>query len=58
MTVDGTDFRINNPKRFDKIWYGHKFNHAAVRYEVAVSIQSGDIVWIHGPFPAGGWPDT
>ena len=57
VTVDGTDFRINNPKRFDKIWYCHKFNHAAVRYEVAVSIQSGDIVWIHGPFPVGGWPD-
>lgn len=57
MTVDGTDFRINNPKVFDKKWYSHKFNHAALRYEVAVSIQKGDIVWIHGPFPAGAWPD-
>lgn len=57
MTVDGTDFRINNPKVFDKKWYNHKFNHAALRYEVAVSLQKGNIVWIHGPFPAGAWPD-
>jgi hypothetical protein len=57
VTVDGTDFRVNNPMHFNKVWYSHKFNHSGLRYEVAVSIQTGDIVWIHGPFPAGGWPD-
>ena len=40
-----------------KMWYSHKFNHAALRYEVGVSIINGDIVWLHGPFPAGRWPD-
>ena len=28
-----------------------------MRYEVGVSILCGDIVWLHGPFPAGDWPD-
>jgi hypothetical protein len=57
VTVDGTDFRVNNPTHYNKAWYSHKFKHAGLRYEVAVSIQKGDIVWIHGPFPAGDWPD-
>ena len=57
MTVDGTDFKVNNPKVFNKAWYSHKFKHAGLRYEVAVSIKKGDIVWIHGPFAAGSWPD-
>ena len=28
-----------------------------MRYEVAVSVQNGDIVWIHGGFPCGTMPD-
>jgi hypothetical protein len=28
-----------------------------LRYEVAICIQTGDIVWIYGPFPCGKWPD-
>ena len=42
-----------NPK-----WYSHKYEGPGVRYETAVNIQSGDIVWINGPFPAGKWPDA
>lgn len=56
-SIDGTDFRIAEPYPFDKGWYSHKFNSAALRYEIAVSI-SGNIVWCHGPFPAGTWPDN
>ena len=72
-TVDGTDYRVFertkrpgveygrgrdgrrltvNPK-----WFSQKFNGPAVRYEIAVCIQTGDIVWTNGPFPAGRWPD-
>jgi hypothetical protein len=36
---------------FDKSWFSHKFNGPAVKYEVATCIKTGDIVWIHGPFP-------
>ena len=58
ISVDGTDFKISNPtKQFWKGWYSHKFNAAALRYEVGVGIQTGDIVWVNGPFPAGAFVD-
>lgn len=57
MTVDGTDFRIEQPTEFSKRWYSHKFKGPGLRYEVALSILGGDIVWTNGPFPCGSWPD-
>lgn len=30
---------------------------SALRYEVGLDILRGFIAWIHGPFPAGKWPD-
>ena len=57
VTVDGTDFRICEPKPFNSGWYSHKFHGPGVRYEVAVSINGGDIVHINGPFPCGHNPD-
>ena len=51
--IQGTDFKIHEPKPFWKGWLSHKFNGPGVRYEVGISIQSGQIVWIFGPFPAG-----
>lgn len=57
ISVDGTDFRIYEPKPFDSMWYSHKFRGPGVRYEVGVCIQTGWIVWINGPFPCGTWPD-
>ena len=56
-TVDGTDFRIFEPSPFSPGWYSHKYKGPGVRYEVALSIQGGDIVWINGPFACGRWPD-
>ena len=57
VTVDGTDFPILEPTPFDSKWLSHKINGAGLRYEVCVNIQTGDIVWICGPFPPGAWPD-
>lgn len=57
VTVDGTDFSIQEPSPFSPGWYSHKFKGPGVRYEVAVSINGGDIVHTNGPFPAGTWPD-
>ena len=57
VSVDGTDFRICSPKPFWKGWFSFKFNKPGLRYEVGLGIQSGDIVWIHGPFPAGKFAD-
>jgi hypothetical protein len=56
-TVDGTDFRIYEPAPFSPGWYSHKFKGPGVRYEVALSINGGDIVHISGPFPCGIFPD-
>lgn len=40
-----------------KRFHGHKFKRSGFRYEVAIGIETGDIVWIHGPFPCGANPD-
>jgi hypothetical protein len=57
VSVDGTDFRIQEPSPFSPKWFSHKFKGAGLRYEVGICIQTGWIVWIHGPFPCGEWPD-
>jgi len=57
ITLDGTDFRIQQLLPWSKKWYSHKFKGPGVRYEVALCIQTGDIVWINGPYPCGAWPD-
>ena len=56
-SVDGTDCKVPNYKPFWKGWYSHKFNHSGVRWEVAICLRTGEVVWIHGPFPCGRWPD-
>jgi len=57
ITLDGTDFRIYEPSPFNPCWFSHKFNGPALRHEIGVCIQTGEIVWISGPYPAGSWPD-
>jgi hypothetical protein len=32
-------------------------NGPGLRYEIAICIQTGEPVWINGPFPCGSWPD-
>ena len=41
-----------NPK-----WYTKKFNGPGLRCEIGICIQTGWIVWVHGPFAPGEWPD-
>ena len=54
VSVDGTDFHI--PQHGWK-FYSHKFKKSGLRYEVALCIMTGDIVWINGPYEPGIWPD-
>ena len=49
--------QIEEPTLFDKHWYSHKFKSAGVRYEVAISIDRGRIVWVNGPYRCGQNPD-
>lgn len=57
ISVDGTDFKIYEPTPFDPKWYSHKFKGPGLRYEVGLNIQTGDLVWLNGPFPCGRYPD-
>ena len=57
VSVDGTDFRIYEQDDEPRSWFSHKFNGPAVRYEIGLSIEGGDIVWINGPFRAGRFCD-
>ena len=45
------------PSEFDPKWWSHKFNGPGLRYEIAIFIRTGDIVWAHGGVPCGEWPD-
>ena len=58
MSVDGTDCPIQVPYPFWSGWASHKFKKSGVRYEVGLSIQQGEIVWLNGPFPAGRFADV
>ncbi len=53
MTIDGTDFPIQEPIPWSSNWWSHKFNGPGLRYEVGVDISKGWIVWFFGPFPCG-----
>ena len=58
VSIDCTDFEIEEPTHRWKGWFSHKHNGPGVRYEIAVSLKRGHLVWIHGPFPCGQWPDV
>lgn len=55
--MEGTDCRIREPRPFNIMRYSHKFSGSNVCYEIAVSNECGNIVWMHGSFPCGKWPD-
>lgn len=57
VSIDGVDFMINEPTPFSKIWYSHKHNGPGLRYEIALSIPNGFIVWVHGGVPCGEYSD-
>ncbi|EFX70022.1 hypothetical protein DAPPUDRAFT_113096 [Daphnia pulex] len=53
VSIDGVDFRIMEPSPFNPKWYSHKFHGPGLRYELAICIQTGDIVWAYGGLPCG-----
>lgn len=57
LSVDGTDCKIFEPSPFSTHWFSHKHNGPGIRYEVAISVATGHIVWVHGPFPCGKYND-
>jgi len=61
VSVDGADFVMQGfpsvPFCKQKAWFTKKHNGPGIRCEVGLSILGSDIVWIHGGFPCGDWPD-
>ena len=57
MTLDGTDFPVNEAYPFDKSLYSHKINAAGIRYDIAIDIVTGDKVYWSGGEKAGEFPD-
>ena len=51
--MDGTDFKIWEKKHplfnLDRGYYSVKFNHAALKYEIAISTYESQVCWISGP---------
>jgi hypothetical protein len=44
---------IEEPSPFDKGFYSHKINHAALKYEIGLSLTESRIVYLSGGVPAG-----
>lgn len=57
VSLDGVDFRIEEPKPFSPQWYSHTLNAAGLRYEIGLNIRVGHIVWAFGGLPCGDYPD-
>lgn len=56
-SLDGVDFKINEPTPFSTKWYSHKFRGPGLRYEIGLNIRSGEVVWANGGYPCGQYPD-
>jgi hypothetical protein len=61
ITVDGTDCAISEPwpweSSFNRQLFSKNLNGEGVKHKVGVCIQTGDIVWVNGPFKEGKWHD-
>ncbi len=57
VSIDGVDFKIFEPEPFNPGYYSHKFRAAGLRYEIALCIRTGHIVWAHGGYPCGLYTD-
>ena len=57
VTIDGVDCKTRERKHptmpIDTGTFSHKFNHGGLKYEIAIDIFTGQVVWISGPFPGG-----
>lgn len=51
------DFKIQEPTPFSTKWYSHKFRGPGVRYELGLNIRTGGLIWAHGGYPCGIYPD-
>lgn len=50
-----TDCWIREPTSLSSKWGSHNLHGPSLWFEVAVSIQHGNITWVYGQFPWGSW---
>ena len=50
ISVDGTDCPVFEPQPFSRSMFSQKFNGPGLKYEVAVCLKTGLMVWTNGPF--------
>ena len=53
ITVDATDFRIQELIPFNPKWYSHKFKGLGLRYEVLYVSKQGGLFGLMGHFQPG-----
>jgi len=56
-SIDCVDCRRQEPQPFDPRNFSYKVNGPGFRYEIGLGIQSGDIVWVNGPYRPGEYTD-
>ena len=57
ISLDGTDFPINEPSPFLSKWCSHKFKGTGLRYKIGLSLRTSKIVWAFRGIPAGQYQD-
>ena len=58
VSGDGTAREIWELSPFSSDWYSHKNILACLRYEIAVTVSSGKVIWPSGPWPSGSHSDV
>ncbi|KAL7564463.1 hypothetical protein ACA910_001557 [Epithemia clementina (nom. ined.)] len=57
VSIDGVNMKTWEQKHptlpVNKKNYSQKYNHGAVKYEIAINVWTGKIVWNHGPYRGG-----
>lgn len=56
-SLDGADFKIDEPTPFSPQWFSHKFHGPGQRYEVGLCVRTGHMVWVNGGYPCGAYSD-
>ena len=51
--MDGTDCQITERKPYNRKYFSYKFNGPGLKYEIALSIKTGRILWVNGGVPCG-----
>ena len=58
MSVDGADYRVAVSYQKSYWYWPYKFKKSGLRYEIAICIKTGKMVWWNGPYLPGDYNDN